>query len=151
MQLEIELKFSKSGLSQGGIGLGVPLPSFFSPFPLFRLYLRKCEGRMELEFESGAVQWCGCSVHRADTELGREREGEPRSLPLPSTLLLTSVPPPPVGMAGGRGSVLFWDGSDGGGHLSSSPLTYPVRLSERLGRACTRLCSHISVAGGRYI
>ena len=47
---------------------------------------------MELEFESRAVQWYGCLVHRADTEEERERERErERELPLPSTLLLTIV------------------------------------------------------------
>ena len=104
---------------------------------------------MELEFESGAVQWCGCLVHRADTELGRERRRAP--LPLPSTLLLTTVfllllllllP-----LRWPAAAVLFCSGTVAMAAAicrrlllllsPPSPLTYPV--SERLGRACTRL------------
>ena len=76
---------------------------------------------MELEFESRAVQWYGCLVHRADTEEERERERERERAPaaIHSVANYSSAPPPIPAMAG-RGSVLFCDGSDGSRHLSSS-------------------------------
>ena len=103
---------------------------------------------MELEFESGAVQWCGCLVHRADTELGREREREsPAPAAIHSVANYTAPPPlTPVAMAGGRGSVLFWDGSDGGCHLSSSPPPPPSVPTHLPGERATRSCLHSAVA-----
>ena len=56
---------------------------------------------MELEFESRAVQWYGCLVHRADTELGgegeRERERERERAPTAiHSVANYSAPPLPL-------------------------------------------------------
>ena len=105
---------------------------------------------MELEFESGAVQWCGCLVHRADTELGARERESPAPAAIHSVANYTAPPPlTPVAMAGGRGSVLFWDGSDGGSHLSSVRLHSLTRwVSDSVVLALG--CSHISAAGAIF-
>ena len=142
---------SQGRLSQSGIGLGFTLifPLYllsFSPFPLFRLYLRKCVGGdgARVRERCGAVVWLfgAPGRHRA---WARERES-PAPAAIHSVANYTAPPPlTPVAMAGGRGSVLFCSGTVAMAAaicrrlllLSPSPLTYPV--SERLGRACTRL------------